>query len=231
MKFNEIDLYDPVKKFFVSKGYIVNGEVKNCDVVAVKEKELIIVELKLKFNLNLVYQALERQKITDDVFVAIPRLKNFKKYKNIIKLLKSLNLGLIVVAMESPLKTVEIIIYPSKNNIRKLHKEKILKEINGRSLDINKGGSKGKKLNTAFREKSIKIACALEKEEVYSAKELIKFYNCEKDTTSILCKNFYGWFEKVSRGKYTLSAQGKEALNDSRFKEVIDYYKTIYKKE
>jgi len=51
-KLYEVDLYKPVKDYFTSEGYDVYGEVNDCDVVAVKEDELIIVELKLRLNLE-----------------------------------------------------------------------------------------------------------------------------------------------------------------------------------
>ena len=52
----EVELYKPVKDYFTAEGYEVYGEVNDCDVVAVKEDELIIVELKLRLNLDLVMQ-------------------------------------------------------------------------------------------------------------------------------------------------------------------------------
>ena len=66
----------PVKDFFTAEGYDVYGEVNDCDVVAVKEDELIIVELKLRLNLDLVMQATKkRQRLSDQVYVAIPKPK------------------------------------------------------------------------------------------------------------------------------------------------------------
>ena len=73
--FKETDLYEPVRSFLEEEGYQVQAEVKGCDIAAVKEGQMVIVELKKAFNLKLVYQGLERQSLTDQVFLAIPRPK------------------------------------------------------------------------------------------------------------------------------------------------------------
>lgn len=234
-KMNETDLYKPIKNFFINKGYTVNGEVIGCDITAIKEKELIIIELKKSFNIKLLYQAIDRQRITGMVYLGIPRplkgeTKNFNK---IVHIVRKLNLGLITVALDSPTKNVEIIETPQVS-VKKVNKKKsrILKEINGRNIDINKGGSNKVKLATAFRERCIHIGCVMEKVELISPSKLIKDYNCSKDTGSILLKNFYGWFIKESRGVYRLSPRGKEELNSSQFKPIVEFYrKKLDKKE
>lgn len=44
--FKEEDMYDLVRDYFLELGYKVNGEVRSCDVTAIKEDTLIILELK-----------------------------------------------------------------------------------------------------------------------------------------------------------------------------------------
>ena len=59
---NETDLYAPVKKLLEERGYTVRAEVDRCDLVAVRGGEPpVIVELKRRFALSLVYQGIERQ--------------------------------------------------------------------------------------------------------------------------------------------------------------------------
>ena len=70
--FKETDLYEPVRAFLEEEGYQVQAEVKGCDIAAVKDGQMVIVELKKAFNLKLVYQGMERQSLTEHVFVAIP---------------------------------------------------------------------------------------------------------------------------------------------------------------
>ena len=91
--FKETDLYEPIRAFLEEEGYQVQAEVKDCDIAAVKDGQLVIVELKKAFNLKLVYQGLERQSLTEQVFVAIPRPKKGqreKAWKDMLKLLKRL---------------------------------------------------------------------------------------------------------------------------------------------
>jgi hypothetical protein len=55
---NETDLYAPVKKLLEEQGYTVRDEVDRCDLVALRSAEpRVIVELKRRFALSLVYQA------------------------------------------------------------------------------------------------------------------------------------------------------------------------------
>lgn len=71
-KLRESDLYGPVRDYLAGLGYEVKGEVKDCDVTAMRDGELIVVELKKGFTLELVYQALDRQRVADGVYVAVP---------------------------------------------------------------------------------------------------------------------------------------------------------------
>ena len=52
----ESDLYGPVRDYLEGLGYEVKGEVRDCDITALRDGELIVVELKRGFTLELVYQ-------------------------------------------------------------------------------------------------------------------------------------------------------------------------------
>ena len=80
-EFKETDLYEPIRAFLEEEGYQVQAEVKHCDIAAEKNGRLVVVELKRAFGLKLVYQGLERQSLTDEVFVAIPRPKKGAREK------------------------------------------------------------------------------------------------------------------------------------------------------
>ena len=71
-KLLESDLYGPVRDYLQDLGYEVKGEVKSCDVTAMRDGELIVVELKRGFTLELIYQAINRQRVADGVYVAVP---------------------------------------------------------------------------------------------------------------------------------------------------------------
>lgn len=228
-KILEKDLYDPINNYLRNQGYEVQSEVKDCDIVAVKDDEIIIIELKKTINLKLLMQATKRQKITNGVYIGIPKPKGFKwnkQWKDICNLLKRLELGLIIVSLLETTTEVEIVFHPSIYKVRKNNKlkESIIREINGRSGSYNTGGTTRAKIMTAYRENAIYIACCLEKYGELSPKKLRELGTGTK-TQSILSKNFYGWFERVTKGVYSLHPQGKIALEN--YSETANYYKSL----
>lgn len=226
--FKETDLYEPIRAFLEEEGYQVQAEVKHCDIAAVKDGQLVIVELKKAFSLKLVYQGLERQSLTDQVFVAIPRPKKGareKSWKDMLKLLKRLELGLLTVALDSPLRTVDVVLEPSDSLAWKNRKkrEKLQAELENRQVDANVGGMTRRKIMTAFREKSIRLACLLEKEEQVSLASLRE--RSMEDYVGILSRNYDKWFKRVEKGVYALSEKGKEALENEDYAKVVSFYR------
>ena len=106
---NETDLYAPVKKLLEEQGYTVRAEVDRCDLVAVRGGEPpVIVELKRRFALSLVYQGIERQRITDAVYLAVaaPTGRKARAIWNrnrgaVLQLCRRLGLGLMTVDARS----------------------------------------------------------------------------------------------------------------------------------
>ena len=92
----EYELFAPVRDMFESMGYRVNAEVKDCDVTAVKGDELIITELKRSLSVNLLAQALDRQKTGANVYIAVPKPKRYspKTFRDTLYVIKKLELGL-----------------------------------------------------------------------------------------------------------------------------------------
>ena len=227
-EFKETDLYEPIRAFLEEEGYQVQAEVKDCDIAAVKDGQLVIVELKKAFNLKLVYQGLERQSLTEQVFVAIPRPKKGareKSWKDMLKLLKRLELGLLTVALDSPLKTVDVVLEPSDSIAWKNRKkrEKVQAELENRQVDANVGGMTRRKIMTAFREKSIRLACLLEKEGQISTASLRE--KGMEDYVGICNKNYDKWFKRVEKGVYALSDKGQEALENEDYAKVVAFYR------
>ncbi|WP_458408193.1 DUF2161 family putative PD-(D/E)XK-type phosphodiesterase [Anaerotignum sp.] len=226
--FKETDLYEPIRAFLEEEGYQVQAEVKDCDIAAVKDGQLVIVELKKAFNLKLVYQGLERQSLTEQVFVAIPRPKKGareKAWKDMLKLLKRLELGLLTVALDSPLKTVDVVLEPSDSLAWKNRKkrEKVQAELEQRQVDANVGGMTRRKIMTAFREKSIRLACILEREGQVSLASLRE--RGMEDSVGILSRNYDKWFRRVEKGVYALSEKGTEALEKEDYAKVVAFYR------
>ncbi|MBQ7759025.1 DUF2161 family putative PD-(D/E)XK-type phosphodiesterase [Anaerotignum sp.] len=226
--FKETDLYEPIRAFLEEEGYQVQAEVKNCDIAAVKDGQLLIVELKKAFSLKLVYQGLERQSLTEQVFVAIPRPKKGareKSWKDMLKLLKRLELGLLTVALDSPLKTVDVVLEPSDSLAWKNRKkrERVKAEMENRQMDVNVGGMTRRKIITVFREKSIRLACLLEKEGQVSMASLRE--RGMGDYVGLLSRNYDKWFQRVEKGVYALSEKGKEALEKDDYAKTVAFYR------
>ena len=226
--FKETDLYEPIRAFLEGEGYQVQAEVKHCDIAAVKNGQLVVVELKKAFNLKLVYQGLERQSLTDQVFVAIPRPKKGareKSWKDMLKLLKRLELGLLTVALDSPLKTVDVVLEPSDSLawMNRKKRKQVQTELENRQMDVNVGGMTRKKIITVYREKSIRLACLLEKEGQVSLASLRE--RGMEDYVGILSRNYDKWFKRVEKGVYALSEKGKEELENEDYAKTVAYYR------
>lgn len=230
-KILEEDLYKPVHDFLEKQGYKVRAEVKDCDVAAIKEDFLIIVELKRNLTVELLSQAVKRQKVSDMVYIAVPKPKKLRansKWKDICHLIRRLELGLIFVNFKEDNSFVEVVIEPKKFDRAKSKKlnvrrrNGIIQEIQGRNKDMNVGGSRGRKLVTSYREISIHIACCLDKFGPMSPKKLRELGTDAKKTVSVLYNNYYGWFDKKSRGVYELNAGGKKDLK--LYEELAEYY-------
>lgn len=226
-KLYEKDLYEPIRKHFIKQGYRVNGEVHHCDLTAVKETELVIVELKLNLNVDLLLQGTRRQQMTDLVYIAIPKPKRISKrrWSDIILLMKRLEMGLITVSFTGNRRIVNFVVHPetyvrgpARNNRKKTA---LLAEIEGRSDDYNVGGTNKSKIMTAYKENCIQIACCLDKLGPMSPKALTALGTGDK-TQSILNKNYYKWFDKVQRGVYTLNEVGREEIG--AYPELLDYH-------
>jgi hypothetical protein len=213
----EKELYEPVKRLLESKGYQVKAEVKDIDVFGIKEGYTVAIELKTKVSLKLIYQAIERQKLCDKVYIALPKeaIKSHQaNLRQFVYLLKRLDIGLIrVVGNQASLLMESKGFDVLKSKTQSSRKKKaLLKEFSLRESNENIGGMKGKKM-THYREKVLKIAQYLYEFKEKSPKE-IKAYTGIMDTPSILQKNYYLWFKKVDRGIYTLSLMGIKAIEE-----------------
>ncbi len=214
----ETDLYAPVRDWLTEQGYTVRGEVRNCDIAAAKDGELVVIELKRSLNLALLAQAAVRQRTTDSVYVAIPRPSNRRRWlgqsKAVLHLIRRLELGLILVSTDRRKPAVEVVLHPLPfvRQRRKSSHRAVLREIERRSGDFNEGGSSRRKLVTACRENAIHIAACLAEIGPLAPRVLRSLGTGDK-TLSILRSNFYGWFERVDRGVYALTAKGRSELD------------------
>lgn len=213
----ETDLYAPVRDLLERQGFTVRGEVRGCDVVAQRGEDLVIVELKRHFGLDLLLQAVTRQRACESVYVALPAAAVAaagRRWARQRQLLRRLELGLLLVHFpKDPAPHVEVALHPieSRRQLRRRGRHAIIQEIAGRSGDHQPGGSTRTKILTAYREAAIAIAVCLERDGPASPRTL-RGQGCTPRTTSILSANHYGWFQRVERGVYALTEAGRTAL-------------------
>lgn len=216
-KIRETDLYPPVKRLLEAQGYEVKGEVGAADIVAVRGSEdPVIVELKTGFTLSLFHQAIERQKITDLVYIAIPRTtgRRFAKHLHSNKsLCRRLGLGLMTVRLKDGFVEVHADPGPYKPRQFKLRKTRLLGEFAKRVGDPNTGGATRRSLMTAYRQDALRCVRILNENGPVKAAEVARAAEVAT-ARRIMSDNHYGWFERVRVGFYTLSPKGRGAVRD-----------------
>jgi len=129
----EADLYLPVKRFLESQHYEVKGEVRECDVLAIRgEEDPVVVELKLSLNLGVILQAVDRLALSPKVYVGVPVRCGAlnSRGKPIVKLLRMLGLGLLAIDPGAETGSVEVLLDPGDYRPRqsKRRRERLLGE-------------------------------------------------------------------------------------------------------
>ena len=217
----ESELYEPVKALLEGQGYEVKGEIGAADVVAARPddengEDPVIVELKTGFSLSLFHQAVERQKLTDAVYVAVPRGsgKAFgKSLKDNKALCRRLGLGLITVRLETGLVEIHCDPAPFQPRKSKPRKARLLREFARRVGDPNEGGSTRQGLITSYRQDALRCLKLLDANGPSKASEVAKRSGVAT-ARRLMADDHYGWFERVERGVYALSPKGVQALVD-----------------
>ncbi len=227
----EYEMFPMIKSYFESLGYKVNAEVKDCDVTAVKDDELIIIEMKTSLNITVLYQALERKRVTPFVYIAVPKpKKNYRKSLQKMKnLLSKLQMGLLIIDVINgacvSFLDPEVDMSQRQNHVKKA---KIVKEISKREIDENLGGVSKTKILTAHKELGIALCVVIEKEGVVTSKVLRDKYGFDKDVNIYLHRNFHRWYKKVGKATYELSSEGKRLLENPEYKNAVNYFKNKY---
>lgn len=212
MKPRETDLYEPVKSFLEGQGYVVKGEIGAVDVVAMRGDEPpVLVELKLGFSLALVHQGIARQKVSDLVYLAIPKPQKARALKDNLALCRRLGLGLLTVRLRDGF--VEPLADPGPFTPRKSPKRtaRLLREFARREGDPNKGGAARTGIVTSYRQDALKCAEYLQAHGPSKGAEVAKAMRVPT-ATRIMAADHYGWFERVERGVYGLTVKGGEGV-------------------
>ncbi len=210
----ETDLYPPVKYLLEAQGYVVKSEVGAADVVALRGGEPpVVVELKLAFSLSLFHQAVARQAVTDDVYVAVahkPGKRFARAVKDNVALARRLGLGVMVVRLEDGLVTVHCDPGPFRPRKSKLRQDRLLKEFARRQGDPNRGGQVRAGLVTAYRQDTLKIAMYLFEAGASKGADVAEATGVAQ-ATRMMRDDHYGWFERLGTGVYGLTPSGADA--------------------
>lgn len=208
----EADLYPDLKAYLEAQGYEVKAEIGACDLMARRgEEPALVVEMKLSFSLALVMQGVARQGLFDDVYLAVPVAeKGWKlRYKDIVALCRRLGLGLLAVrpgqGVEAHLDPAPYV--PRKNTARA---GRLLREFERRVGDPNKGGTTGIKRVTAYRQDALRCLLALQGGALKAS--AVAQASGVARAAALMRDDHYGWFERVERGIYALTPQGRAAI-------------------
>lgn len=217
----ERELYAPVKSFLEKQGYTVKAEVRGCDVVALRGQEPpVIVELKRKFNLDLVLQGVDRLALSDRVYLAVDGDTARGSHRDrpdgraARKLCRMLGLGLLLVHHgRRKGQAVDVVLDPGpyKPRKNKWRVGMLLGEHAKRVGDPNIGGVTRVGIVTAYRQEALRCAQVLRRDGDASPADLRRHARAPK-AANILRDDVYGWFQRVARGVYALSDKGAKAL-------------------
>ncbi len=220
----EKELYQPLKNYLTEQGYVVKGEVRSCDLVAERDGCYLTIELKLSFNLKLVFQAVERQEICPNVMLAIPDYAFKPRQRQIITLAKKLGMGIITLS----LRPSGIIVQEelSLNVLKQGIDKKLETEFLARSVDFTPSTHQSKQTVTVYKEQVLAIVTLLDLQGAMSVKEIKELTGIEK-TQTMLAKNYNDYFERIKRGTYQITEKGKTAL--SQYHALTEFYRDKFR--
>jgi hypothetical protein len=182
-------------------------------VLAIRDGEpslLVICELKQRFNLELVLQGVDRAATCDEVWLAArvsargAGRENDARFRN---LCRRLGFGLLGVSDSGE---VDVIVSPAAPHPRREPKRRsrLIAEHGKRRGDPAVGGSTRVPLMTAYRQQALLCAAAL----MAGPQRRRDLAVAVPEAPKILRHNVYGWFDRVERGIYALTDQGRAAL-------------------
>jgi hypothetical protein len=209
----ETDLYRPIKAHLERLGLEVKGEVCGCDFVALSDAsaEIVVIgEMKRSFTLELVLQAVDRTSACDEIWLAVGASKRGRGRENdarVKKLCRFLGFGLLTVSAEG---RVDVVTEPAPWKPRRdaKRRSRIVEEHRRRRGDPVLGGSTRTPQMTAYRQQALAVASAL----AGKPSRPRDLRPLAPDSAKILKGNVYGWFERIERGVYGLTASGRGAL-------------------
>ena len=157
----EADLYPPLKAYLEAQGYTVKAEIGACDLMARRGDEPpVIVEMKLSFSLQLVFQGVARQGMFDSVYLAVPSGKGWRsRYRDILALCRRLGLGVLAVGPAGVAAHLDPA--PYRPRLKHAPAARLLREFDRRVGDPNVGGTAGVARMTVYRQDALRCALHL----------------------------------------------------------------------
>jgi hypothetical protein len=207
----ETSLYAAVKAYLERLGFEAKGEVLGCDVVAVRaglSPFLVIAEMKAGLTLELILQGIDRSAACDEVWLAVAATRRGRdRDRRAHKLCRMLGFGLLAVTASTG--RVEVLAEPAPYRPRPNTRRRalLLREHMGRRGDPTPGGGSRRPIMTAYRQAALDCALAL-RTGPGRTRDLARHV---PEAPKILLRNVYGWFERIERGTYRLTALGREA--------------------
>ena len=171
---------------------------------------MVVGELKLRFNLELVLQAVDRAPACDEVWLAAPLSARGKGRESDVRfrnLCRRLGFGMLGVTAAG---AVEVLVNPAAPMPRRdpRRRSRLVDEHMRRRGDPMPGGGSRVPVMTAYRQQALLCAAAMA-EQPQRPRDL---KSVAPDAAKILLRDVYGWFERVERGRYRLTDAGRAAL-------------------
>ena len=209
----ETSLYLPVKRFLETLGFDVKGEIRGCDLVALRGDSapvVVVGELKLSFNLDLVLQGVDRTAASDEIWLAVrfsKRGRGREQDPRVRRLCRLLGFGLLGVSAAGQ---VQILVEPGPWRPRRdsRRRSRLVEEHRRRQGDPALGGGSRSPIMTAYRQQALACAAAM----LAGPRRPRDIKAGMPDAPKILFRNVYGWFVRVERGLYDLTDLGRAAL-------------------
>ena len=209
----ETDLYPPLKAFFQARGFAVKAEIGAADLVAMPPGggDPVVVEMKLRLTLALYLQAVERLRLTPQVFLAVSLPEGSRGLADNAAFCRRLGLGLLTVRPRDGFVACHV--EPGAPLPRRSAKARgrLLAEFGRRLGDPNLGGATRHGIVTGYRQDALRCAAYLA-EYGPSRGAAVAGDTGVRVATRIMADNHYGWFRRVSAGVYALTAAGATGL-------------------
>ncbi|MCY4584132.1 MAG: DUF2161 family putative PD-(D/E)XK-type phosphodiesterase, partial [Chloroflexi bacterium] len=168
--------------------------------------------------LRLVFQGIARQRVTENVYLAVPPFSTrTTRRRDALALCRRLGLGLLEVRLK-PEPLVEALLDPAEFRPRRRteRRGRLLREFQRRVGDPNEGGTNRRKVMTAYRQDALRCALYLNLHGPTKASVVAHDTGAAR-ARSIMYADHYGWFERpvgTPRGTYGLTPKGRAALDE-----------------